>query len=56
MKRIFGMLSLAAVLAVTAFAQSSTLVSKAANCKACCQDKCGDCCKDGCTDSCCQSK
>jgi hypothetical protein len=56
MKRTFGLLSLALVLGVTAFAQTGAF-SKAMYCKGCCHDKCGQtCCKDGCTDGCCQSK
>lgn len=56
MKRTIAYLSLAAVLAVTAMAQTSGF-SKAMYCKACCHGTCGKtCCKSGCTDSCCQSK
>ncbi len=55
MKRTIAMISFAAVLAVTAFAQTSK--AKAIYCSDCCKDKCGQtCCQTGCTDSCCQSK
>lgn len=57
MKRTLAFLSFAAILAITALAQTSPLSAKGAYCSACCHDKCGqDCCKTGCTDSCCQSK
>ncbi len=57
MKRTIGLLSFAAVLAITAFAQTSPLSAKAIVCHNCCHDKCGQtCCQNGCTDSCCQSK
>jgi hypothetical protein len=56
MKRIVAMLSFAAVLGVTALAQTSSF-SKGAYCHNCCKDKCGQtCCQNGCTDGCCQSK
>jgi hypothetical protein len=56
MKRTLAYLSLAAVLTVTAFAQTSAF-SKAKDCKGCCGDKCGQsCCPDGCTGDCCQGK
>jgi hypothetical protein len=56
MKRTIAYLSLAAVLAVTAMAQTSGF-TKVMYCKACCHGTCGKtCCKSGCTDSCCQSK
>jgi hypothetical protein len=56
MKRIVAMLSFAAVLGVTALAQTSSF-SKGAYCHNCCKDKCGQsCCQKGCTDGCCQSK
>jgi hypothetical protein len=56
MKRALAFLSLAVVLGVTTFAQTSSF-AKGANCKDCCNDKCGQtCCKDGCTGSCCDSK
>lgn len=57
MKRTIALLSFAAVLAVTAFAQTAATKAKAIYCSDCCHDKCGQtCCKTGCTDSCCQSK
>ena len=57
MKRTIALLSFAAVLAVTALAQSATAKAKGANCQDCCKDKCGQsCCQKGCNDSCCQSK
>jgi hypothetical protein len=57
MKRTIALLSFAAVLAVTAFAQTAATKAKAIYCNDCCHDKCGQtCCKTGCTDSCCQSK
>ena len=58
MKRTIALLSFAAVLAVTAFAQPGTTShAKATYCNDCCHGKCGQkCCKAGCTDSCCQSK
>jgi hypothetical protein len=54
MKRMFAVLSVAVVLAVSAFAQTSQL--KKACCTTCCTDKCSDCCKDGCTMDCCKGK
>ena len=57
MKRTLAFLSFAAVLAITALAQTSPLSAKATYCNDCCQGKCGQtCCQGGCTDSCCQSK
>lgn len=57
MKRTIAFLSFAAVLAITALAQTSPLSAKGIYCHNCCKDKCGQtCCQSGCTDSCCQSK
>ncbi|SPE25442.1 exported hypothetical protein [Candidatus Sulfotelmatomonas gaucii] len=57
MKRTLAFLSFAAVLAITALAQTSPLSAKATYCNDCCHGKCGQtCCQGGCTDSCCQSK
>lgn len=57
MKRTIAMLSFAAVLAATAFAQPGTAKAKAIYCLDCCHAKCGQtCCKNGCNESCCESK
>ena len=56
MKRTFAVLSMAVVLAITAFAQTSQFSAKKGNCTTCCPDKCGDCCKEGCASDCCQGK
>jgi|SRR6516162_9871400 len=54
MKRTLAYLSLAAVLGVATFAQTSSF-AKNTNCKDCCKDNCRQtCCKDGCTGSCCK--
>lgn len=54
MKRMFAVLSVAVVLAVSALAQTSQISAKKASCTTCC-DKCSDGCQDGCKD-CCQGK
>jgi len=52
MKRMFAVLSVAVVLAVSAFAAPISQISaKKACCTSCCTDKCGDCCQ-GCKDCC----
>ena len=56
MKRLFAVLSVAVVLAVTAFAQTPQRSAKKGCCTTCCPDKCGDCCADGCAPDCCQGK
>ncbi len=57
MKRTIAILSFAAVLAATAFAQAGTSRAKAIYCNDCCHARCGQsCCQNGCTDSCCESK
>ncbi len=57
MKRTLAAISFAAVLAITAFAQSYTTSVKAAYCASCCHGQCGlSCCQHGCTDNCCNSK
>lgn len=57
MKRIFAVLSIAVVLTISAFAQTSQLAANANCCKSCCTDKCSDCCSDGACDmGCCQGK
>lgn len=56
MKRTFALLSFSLVLAVAAFAQTSSPKSKA-GCTTCCEDKCGaSCCQGGCTSDCCKGK
>jgi hypothetical protein len=63
MKRMFAVLSVAVVLAVTAFGQTSQLTAKSGCCTTCCTDKCSDCstccpdcCAGGCTSDCCKGK
>jgi hypothetical protein len=56
MKRTIAFLSLAFVLTVTAFAQTSQLKTAKAACGACCGGSCTSaCCQHGCGD-CCQGK
>jgi hypothetical protein len=56
MKRIITVLSLALVLAVTAFAQPALVKAAKAACGSCCGDNCSkSCCPDRCGD-CCQGK
>jgi len=56
MKRTITVLSLALVLAVTAFAQTTQGKAAKASCGACCGGNCSpSCCPAGCGD-CCQSK
>ena len=47
MKRMFAVLSVAVVLAVTAFGQTSQLSAKSGCCPSCCTDKCNNCCDGG---------
>ena len=58
MKRTIAVLSFAAVLAATAFAQPGIANAKAIYCSDCCHQKCDGktCCKGSCNESCCQSK
>ncbi len=56
MKRTFAVLSVAVVLAVTAFGQTSQLTAKNGCCTTCCSDRCSDCCGGGCTSDCCKGK
>lgn len=53
MKRILGVLSVAAILTVATLAQSSSVLAKTDGCKSCCTDKCSD---SSCGMSCCQGK
>lgn len=51
MKRLIAVLSVAVVLTVTAFAQTSYASAKKDCCPTCCTDKCNGCC-DGSADCC----
>ncbi|HEY2468045.1 MAG TPA: hypothetical protein VGI45_09405 [Terracidiphilus sp.] len=51
MKRMFAVLAVGVVLAVTAFAQPAQLSAKNGCCPTCCTDKCSNC-SDGSADCC----